>query len=98
MVDWFRRFSEIPGVTFARAPGHGPDKAARIWHCPRDAGLRLLDTTRDTRVGALWNLLVYTGMRPGEVWATLLCCLLPIPIATFPPPCRSEPWRNLRDT
>jgi integrase len=28
--------------------------------------LRLLDATRDTRLGALWNLLAYTGMRPGE--------------------------------
>ncbi|MBA3344993.1 MAG: tyrosine-type recombinase/integrase [Gemmatimonadales bacterium] len=27
---------------------------------------RLLEATRDTRLGALWNLLAYTGMRPGE--------------------------------
>jgi integrase len=26
----------------------------------------LLDTSRDTRWGALWSVLVYTGMRPGE--------------------------------
>jgi integrase len=27
---------------------------------------RLLEATRETRLGALWNLLVYTGMRPAE--------------------------------
>jgi integrase len=27
---------------------------------------RLLEATKDTRLGVLWNLLVYTGMRPGE--------------------------------
>jgi integrase len=30
---------------------------------------RLLDATKGTRLGALWNLLVYTGMRPGEALA-----------------------------
>jgi integrase len=36
---------------------------------------QLLVATRDTPLGALWNLLVYTGLRPGEVlglqWADL---------------------------
>ena len=29
----------------------------------------LINATRDSRLGALWNLLVYTGLRPGEALA-----------------------------